>query len=1216
MFSSSFHAGNDTLSSMWTLCFPAVSFPPNAPTRTARLRAWLATPSGLAAVFVAGFAIRLALSPAHGFPTDMSAFKAWAGRLAERGPWDFYPTGGEEYFVDYPPGYLFVLWVMGLLSRLVNNGSIPDIWVKLPPILADLGLAWVVGVGAARIAPAAVARRLPVRAIAAGAILLNPAIFFVSAVWGQADSVVTLLVAGGLVLIGTGAPTLRREAAGMALLACAFGTKPQAVFVIPVVLLVLCWRHIRVRMDETDDPEAHRREGRLGALRVGFLALVGVGAGFLMFAPFRLFPARAFEFYSEASRTYRVTSVFAFNLWGAVGFWRPDSGKDAVSFLGVPVVVWGIVAFVAIGALILGRAWSSLRHGVDQGRVLIFGSVALTLVGFAVVTRIHERYLFMPLALGAMLISHRFLQRAFIALSVLYLVNVWFPYVYYLEREGLHTPKLFGLYDALYGPDISGARMKAASLVITIACLAIAWLGWRALELPVGSDEAVAVPDDPSAGVPLPWSFELHGVGRRGALIALAVFSIALLSRIAGLGHPPGMYFDEVYHARTGAEYLAGKEVFEYTHPPLAKEAMGFSIQHLSGFKTRDGGPLPKNAAAETFVPRPNGVAWARSGDNGSAIQLGRVDEACDVRTVSTYGETDVRGDALVVTDDAAFLAGESEAGPVVVKIVGGREQWRATLPAPAFELVVVAREQAFLVTTAGELVVVSASGEPSTLALGARSLAAAENRAWATFPDDRQIVSWDTAGVRKDVIALEGTPGAIASPENVERVFVSVGDTVLSYDTEKTTSAPVRIEGAADLLGTVPETTSVWAVAGRAVRVIEPHSGVVIGRVAFERAPDDLSADVEHHQLIGIADDHIECARGRPQFAWRLGSAIAGSAMVALLFLIALRLFGHTLVALLSSLFLTVCGLAFTVSRIAMNDSYMTAFVLAAWFCVFSALRTSGRQSGDPPPRRGATIAWIAAGGVFAGLGLASKWPALYAIAGIGLLFLWDAADRKERSIWRIVGGFGPTIAVLVLLFGVVPLSIYAASYIPYFSLGHGASDFFDLQKSMFSYHSQLKATHPFGSPWYGWPFGFRAVFLYVSGSGTSRAEMWTIPNLVVLWGGLVAMGAALRDLRRTRQAALGVVLLAALVQYVPWMAVTRVTFMYHYLPVVPWLAIALAWFLVVGLGGWKYRKAAIVAVSVAAVAVFLFLYPILVGWDMPIRYLDLVRELFPWVI
>jgi dolichyl-phosphate-mannose--protein O-mannosyl transferase len=135
--------------------------------------------------------------------------------------------------------------------------------------------------------------------------------------------------------------------------------------------------------------------------------------------------------------------------------------------------------------------------------------------------------------------------------------------------------------------------------------------------------------------------------------------------------------------------------------------------------------------------------------------------------------------------------------------------------------------------------------------------------------------------------------------------------------------------------------------------------------------------------------------------------------------------------------------------------------------------------------------------------------------------------------------------------------------------------------------------------------------VFLYLSGDGATSAQIWTVPNLVVFWGGLLAMGAVAVNLRRMRNAALGVVLLGAAVQYLPWTAVSRVTFMYHYLPVVPFLALALGWTLGVGTDGRKYRKTTIVAVSAAAVAVFLFLYPGLVGWDMPTWYANMLREL-----
>ena len=112
--------------------------------------------------------------------------------------------------------------------------------------------------------------------------------------------------------------------------------------------------------------------------------------------------------------------MFAFNFWGAVGFWKADSGDgaDVVRFLGVPAVVWGIVGFIALGGLVLARAWRALREGADEGRVLVFGGVALTLVSFAVVTRVHERYLFLPLALLAVLVANRWMRRAFVVLPV------------------------------------------------------------------------------------------------------------------------------------------------------------------------------------------------------------------------------------------------------------------------------------------------------------------------------------------------------------------------------------------------------------------------------------------------------------------------------------------------------------------------------------------------------------------------------------------------------------------------------------------------------------------------------------------------------------------------------------------------------------------------------------------------------------------------------
>src|SRR2546422_10706030 len=75
------------------------------------------------AVIVGPLAVR-----AQGFPPDVGTFQAWAERLAQIGPGRFYEPG---YFSDYPPAFLYVLWLLGalfvgeLLRLAVKAISIP-----------------------------------------------------------------------------------------------------------------------------------------------------------------------------------------------------------------------------------------------------------------------------------------------------------------------------------------------------------------------------------------------------------------------------------------------------------------------------------------------------------------------------------------------------------------------------------------------------------------------------------------------------------------------------------------------------------------------------------------------------------------------------------------------------------------------------------------------------------------------------------------------------------------------------------------------------------------------------------------------------------------------------------------------------------------------------------------------------------------------------------
>ena len=334
----------------------------------------------------------------------------------------------------------------------------------------------------------------------------------------------------------------------------------------------------------------------------------------------------------------------------------------------------------------------------------------------------------------------------------------------------------------------------------------------------------------------------------------------------------------------------------------------------------------------------------------------------------------------------------------------------------------------------------VSSEGDPETVAIGATQLSASVDSGvvWAMFPEDRRLAAYDVTGGRTKVIEVDGSPHAIAAADGTDRVYAAVGDEVIGYDSESQGVA-TRIAGAAELLGTVPETTAVWAVNGTSARVFEPHSGSQIGSVSFERPPSKLIGEPLHHRLLAVSDGRLECASGRPQFAWRSRKRDRRvAAMVLFAFLFAMRLTGNLWVAGLAALFLAIDGLAFTISRIAMNDSYSTAFMLGAWFCAMSALRAWGRNDRSEsttalaPRDRIATVGWLFATGVLRRAGhRVEVVGALRDAPASGSSCCGTASAASDRSIWRVAGPFVPSAVVVLGTLVVLPIAIYVLTYI-----------------------------------------------------------------------------------------------------------------------------------------------------------------------------------------
>ena len=178
---------------------------------------------GLAVILAAALAVRLALLlVTEGYATDVSCFSAWAFRLADVGPGQFY---APDYFADYPPAYMLVLWAAGKAARVLGlayQSKGLALVLGAVPILCDLGLAALVWRIARRFLGGPRALRLA--AFAA----FCPPLLYDTGVWKQVDGVFALALVGAFWLLHE-----KKYLPAAAVYGLALAIKPQALLLGP-----------------------------------------------------------------------------------------------------------------------------------------------------------------------------------------------------------------------------------------------------------------------------------------------------------------------------------------------------------------------------------------------------------------------------------------------------------------------------------------------------------------------------------------------------------------------------------------------------------------------------------------------------------------------------------------------------------------------------------------------------------------------------------------------------------------------------------------------------------------------------------------------------------------------------------------------------------------------------------------------------------------------
>ena len=625
----------------------------------------------LTTILVAGLVLRAFIAgiymPLSGLGNDLGAFNAWGQRMASLGPGEFYEPG---YFADYPPGYLYVLWFLGevgaALIPLVGQNATGGL-VKIPGILADVGVAWLLFVicrrwGSQLIARAHVTVSGEALGIAAATLyLFNPGVIFDSAIWGQIDSVGTLALLATLYALGRGWTEVAAVGAVVALL-----VKFQFGFLVPIVALVGLKRHLFGR---SADPE---HDGQRDPLRVLTSLAAGVITLTLLILPYGMtlfvgdpsakscfglppadYEASLIGKFCQASDTYTGLTINAFSLWR-----NPFSGLGDTFFRGDDTVVdlvvagigltWQQVGTLLFGVVVLVALWQAARR--DDMRGLLLASLLIAIAFFVLPTRVHERYLFPALALAAPLVlGWRGWPWIYGGLSGLFFLNVYWAYTEDWSFTGrVNNPALNGQ------PMPQDAFLTSTLLTdwgIWLLCLGgvvlLALVAWRSVRLSLAPMEEPlpardAPPREPrQRAAPSAWAASHSGGGRfgwlapnaadayyrepgrrldrRDALILLGIVVFALVFRLWRLDIPRSQHFDEVYHGRSATEWLSAwqegwdRDVYEWTHPMLAKFliAAGIVVADPNAVKGTETLAAPSSALA--VAPRRASTGWERS---------------------------------------------------------------------------------------------------------------------------------------------------------------------------------------------------------------------------------------------------------------------------------------------------------------------------------------------------------------------------------------------------------------------------------------------------------------------------------------------------------------------------------------------------------------------------------------------------------------------------
>lgn len=1202
----------------------------------------------LAVMLVIAFAIRVyAAQKVPGYDVDIGCFTYWANTMANHGPLQFYNNAG---FCDYPPGYMYILWIVGEIGQL--TGGITELMVKTPSILSDMLICLVLYLEGKKHMESRSALLL------SAFWAFNPVSFAAGACWGQSDSLMTLLLLLSVLFIFK-----NQWKIALPIYVAAVLVKPQALMFGPMGAAALVLHLKNNKFDK----------------KIWMDLLIGFGISVAVFC------ALALPFIVQVSPSVYLTA-------------RGYTSDELAAIMAESSSAISALA-QAEGYAPGGGIFANLLNGIK----FIFSLYGKTMGSYGYVTlNACNVYFLLDLNFASLTGANGLAVQSSLFTSLLVLCVASIPAVFGTLRSGKsareHAPFFYTAGLFLLAAVTMLIMHTAGSLTYeALGTMMILYICALCIGLFLLRGEMPMLPVFAAAILMLLFSC--------GTMMHERYLLPAIILMLLGFITTKDKRLLYLMVLTTIASFIniacvldrnirIGGSAAHLSIPTLHHESDMYILEYLSGGLTTlasmlclylavsprrrytlpDEKPLPpfKINKRDVIIMLAGTVLYAVL----AFVNLGATTSPQTAWTASNY-KTETY--TLPDTAGSEFLRENTEMDEFI-------QTQERTVYDPETLILDLGEERQFSIQfMAGIHYYMDAS---FTIESGN------ENAFWDLrhcTATEGSCFQWQYAADTR-YAPMTGRYVRITAEDDKLMLFemlfrdAETGEIIPAALVESSNNNPTAqyiCDEPGSMAGDVPS----WYNSTY-------FDEIYHARTAYEHLHGMRTYETSHPPLGKVLMSWAVAIFGMTPFGWRFAGTLAGVLMLPGMYLLARLLCRNKWAGLFAMLMMAFDTMHFTQTRIATIDSFVVLFII---WSVYFMLYWFRMDFFEKPLWK--TCIPLLLSGIFMGLSIASKWTGVYNIIALAIIFFWGfirrlqewltarkevaryeqkyghslgtnqkkgkkpspALPEKTRNISQKGSMLWITIALCVIFFIVIPLTIYYLSYIPYFAYDGGVTvekviraavgNYLETGElasydGMLGYHSQqgLGMDHDYYSPWYEWPVIAEPMYYYYYSHGTEDATntIMLLGNPGVWWVCLLGLAgivgiAVYRHMRydvwkyqnpgaELRYPAFHItqpwdfrycmLIVCFLVQFMPWVLVPRGTYIYHYFTSVPFIILCTAVCLDKMQERWPKKTLVLGAVILLiALALFIGFFPYASGITVSKHWLESMQWFDRWI-